>query len=118
MISGIAGDVPAWGIQVLQGIQALQQGQLALQQSVDKSTNSSATAGGHEIVALTNGAGQSPAAVGIWFPETRLELMSAVPAQENALLGFYGLVLLPAQAEEPASSRRKRTLLKHLGLRL
>ena len=125
MISGIAGGPPAWGVQVLQQLQALQQGQQALQQgqqalqhSIDRSSNSSATAAGHYIIPLNNAAGQSPAATGTWFPDTLSQLINATAAQENALLAFYGLALLPALPGESSPLRRRRTLYRHLGVRM
>ena len=129
MASGIAGGPPAWGVQVLQQLQALQQGQQNLQQglqnlqqnlqqSIDRSSNLSAIAGGHSIIPLNDAAGQSPAAAGIWFPDTLSQLMSATSAQENVLINFYGLALLPALPGESGPLRRRRTLYRHLGVRM
>ena len=111
MIPGIAGAPPPWGLQVIQMLQALQQ-------SIIKSNNASANAGGHHIFELNNAAGQSPAAAGIWFPGTLLELINATAGQENALIAFYGIALLPVQPGDTVPSRRKRTLSRHLGVRL
>ena len=122
MASGIAGGPPAWGVQVLQQLQVLQQGQenlqRSLQQSIDRSSNLSAIAGGHSIIPLNDAAGQSPAASGIWFPDTLSQLISATTAQENALMNFYGLALLPALPGESGPLRRRRTLYRHLGVRM
>ena len=96
---------------ILQGMQALQQG-------ITRSSNASAIAGSHEILALDNPAGLNPVAAGVWFPQTKLDLTNATPAQENALIAFYGLALLPAQPNEGLGSQRKRTICRHLGVRM
>ena len=103
------------GLQALQ--QAQQQGFQALHHAIERSTNSSAIAGAHNIIALNDVAGQSPATAGVWFPDTRSELMNATAAQENALVVFYGLNLLPQIPGEAVGLRRRRTLYRHLGVR-